>query len=376
MQGLPIEADGSDGAAPAVRELAARLDVVTGRRGPLLRALLATFIALVGGLALALGRTGARAGLRVAFLGGLWLPGLTLLTAALEPTRDLELLVLVLGSVALGALTDRLLPWPAAPAVPAAAVFGAYAVDLAAGSPLTALAISGPSPKGGARYYGIGNELEAILGLTVLLGAGAALTRVRPVWAARGFVLACLVAAMVLGAGRLGADVGGVVTLGAGAAVAAIAVLAAGGRRPSGRAITVAVALPVAAVVGLVAIDLATAGGAHLTRSVIEADDPGELFEIAGRRFRISFSGLDNGTTPISISVTLALLGLGTWKRDRLLAPLRDAPAFRAGIAGALAATVVGALANDSGPLILLIGTIFLLLAVGYARARPAERST
>jgi hypothetical protein len=64
------------------------------------------------------------------------------------------------------------------------------------------------------------------------------------------------------------------------------------------------------------------------------------------------------------------------WRRRELLAPLDAAGpdaarAFRAGIAGAFVATVVGALTNDSGPLIVLIGTLGLLLAVGYARAAP-----
>jgi hypothetical protein len=31
----------------------------------------------------------------------------------------------------------------------------------------------------------------------------------------------------------------------------------------------------------------------------------------------------------------------------------------------------VGTIANDSGPLILVIGAIFLLLGTGYARSRP-----
>jgi hypothetical protein len=377
MQGRRVEstdARGADRDAQAVRELAARLDVVTGRRDPTLRALVATIVAVLAGFALAGGRSGLRTGLRIVFVGGLWLPGLTLLTGALEPSRDVEVLALALGSATLGAATDRLLPWPAAPALPAAASLCAFAIDLAAGSPLTAVAISGPNPKGGARYYGIGNELEAILALSALLGAGAALTLGPPRWAARGFALTGLVTAAVIGAGRLGADVGGVVTVAAGTAVAVLSVLAARGRRPSWRAIAVAVAVPAVAVLVLFALDVATGGGAHLTRSVTEADDPGELVEIAERRLRISFSGIDKGTTPISITIALALLAAGALRRDRLLAPARDAPELGAGMAGALTATLVGALANDSGPLILLIGTAFLLLAAGYVWGRP-ERS-
>ena len=38
---------------------------------------------------------------------------------------------------------------------------------------------------------------------------------------------------------------------------------------------------------------------------------------------------------------------------------------------GAFAAVIAGTLGNDSGPLILEIGAIFLLLSTGYARSRP-----
>ncbi len=56
--------------------------------------------------------------------------------------------------------------------LPAAVSFGAHAIDLALGSHLIGLSIAGPNPKGGSRFFGIGNELEIILSLTVLIGTG------------------------------------------------------------------------------------------------------------------------------------------------------------------------------------------------------------
>jgi hypothetical protein len=38
---------------------------------------------------------------------------------------------------------------------------------------------------------------------------------------------------------------------------------------------------------------------------------------------------------------------------------------------GALAGTVIGALANDSGPAILIIGTIYICMGLLYLRGRP-----
>ena len=67
----------------------------------------------------------------------------------------------------------------------------------------------------------------------------------------------------------------------------------------------------------------------------------------------------------------VALLAVGVWRRRELLAPMDEAPMYRAGITGAFAATVAGALSNDSGTVIVMIGTALLLGAVAYGRARP-----
>src|SRR4051812_37451818 len=217
-----------DGNAEQVRERMARLDVVLGRRGPALRTFGAALVLMGIALWAARRREGVRIAARLAFLAVLWLPGVALLTAAIAPSRIGEVLALALGSIALAAITDRVLPWPLAPALPAAVVFGAHAIDLARGSPLIGASIAGPNPKGGSRFFGIGNELEIILSLEVLVGLGAALTRIPPRYHARMFGLGCLIAAVIIGSGRLGADVGGVITLGAGAAGAVLAAL--GGR--------------------------------------------------------------------------------------------------------------------------------------------------
>jgi hypothetical protein len=369
MEGRVIEAR-ADGNAEDVRERMARLDVVLGRRGPALRTFAAAFLLMTVALWFARRRAGLRAALRIGFLAALWLPGMALVTAAIAPSRLGELLALALGSLALGAVTDRLLPWPIAPAVPAAIVFGAHAVDLARGSPLIGASLAGPNPKGGARFFGIGNELEAILSLEVLLGLGAALTLVPRRHVPRMFALGCLIAAGVIGSGRLGADVGGVITLGAGAAGA---VLASMGGRLTRKRLLVAALVPVAAVLGLVALDLLTAGGAHLTRTVVHGNGPGEIWDIIQRRARISFNGLGNLGVAITCAIGLVCFAIGVRRRDRLYAPLRDYPAFMAGIWGSFSATVVGALSNDSGPVIFALGFLGLLFATGYVWGRPEE---
>lgn len=362
------------GSAEGLRAQAARFDVVVSRRGPALRWSLAGFAALLAGLLIARGRRGVRDWLRLGLLGALWMPGVALATAALRPSRAGEVAVLVLGSLVLAAVTDRLLPWPRGPALPAAVVFVAHAIDLALGSPLIDASLAGPNPQGGARFFGIGNELETILSVTVLVGTGALLAWRCDARAPRAFAAAAIVAGVVIGAGRLGADVGGVVTLGAGGAAAVLAALAARrGFRLRGRTLALALAAPPLAVAALIAIDLVSGGGAHLSRFVIDADSPGELVDIVERRFEISFGGLASGGVPASLALAVLLLVAGAVRHRAVLAPLRDQPGLRAGLIGAFAAVVAGALANDSGPLILLIGTVLLLLSAGYAHGRPAR---
>ena len=108
--------------------------------------------------------------------------------------------------------------------------------------------------------------------------------------------------------------------------------------------------MPALAVAALAAIDVVTGGDAHLTRSVLAADSPGELVDIAERRFDISWDNLKQGTTPLSVGLFALALAYGVVRRRELFRPLNGDRAFAAGMWGALAATVVGALANDSGP--------------------------
>jgi hypothetical protein len=247
--------------------------------------------------------------------------------------------------------------------------FGAQTIDLALGSHLTGLAITGPNPKGGSRFFGVGNELEIILAVTVLIGTGAALTLAPDNAAApRAFAVAALVAAVIVGAGRLGADVGGVITLGAGGAAAVVMSLPRG---PTPRAIALAIIVPVLAVGALILLDLAIGGGAHLTRTVSNSSGPGDFGKVIMRRWRLSTAGLTHGSTLITIVICVVLLVLGAVRWRTLLAPLSGEreKSFRAAVVGSFFAVVIGALANDSGPMIVMIGTVSLLLTLGYVRS-------
>lgn len=319
-------------------------------------------------------RTG-RVGARLLALSLVYLPLLCLAGAALEPSVDVERLLVMLGSPALAALTLRACGGYRALAVACAATALAHAADLIAGSPLTQLSLLGPNPAGGHRFYGIGNELEAALVVTILVGTGAALSslyvsghvqspqRRAGTRGPAAFLVVAAVFSFVFAYGRYGADVGAAITLPLGAAVAA-ALLA---ERP--RLALLAFALPIPALALLSAADLLTGANAHLTSTVLDAESGGDVLAVFGHRLREAGESFGRTVTLVCLPFVLAAAALAWLRRERLAAWLGGLPAMRAGMLGALAATVVGTLANDSGALLLEIGAVYLLAFLGFAWA-------
>lgn len=363
VTGEPIEARGSRSADDLVG-LRKRLGSVGPRRWSVVLGGLLLAVALV-----ALGTAGDRRRVgRCALLAALWLPSVLLVTGAIAPPALVELAIIGVAMAVLAAFTDRLVPWPRGIALPAAVMVAVHVLDLLFGSTLIVRSLLGPNPLLGARFYGIGNELEITLAVATLLGLGAALAGASTRTATWGIAGAGLFVAFVLSWGRLGADVGAALTLGLG--VAAAAVYAAG--RGSWRSRTaIVIGAPVVAIGLLAALDLATGGDAHFTRSVLRAGGLDELAQVAQRRFELSYSSLGRGALGPLVVVAAVAVGLGFRSRKRLLANLDGLPAMRAGLYGALVAVVGGALTNDSGPVIFLIGTTYLALGVGYVAAMP-----
>jgi hypothetical protein len=233
----------------------------------------------------------------------------------------------------------------------------------------------GPNPVLGSRFFGAGNELEIALAAVGLLGLGGALAAApvrAQVW---GFAGGGAVLALTLAWGRLGADVGAVPTVIAGASVAA---LVAAGPVPWRLRIAILLIAPAAGLAVLALLDLVTGGDAHLSRSVLEAGGLDEVADIAERRVRLSYRSLGRGAIPFLVAFALIALAVGFRYRDSLLAATDAAPGVRAAVYGLLAAVLVGALTNDSGPIILLIGSSYLLFVAVYLAAvrRPHARPT
>jgi hypothetical protein len=397
MRGAPIHTDGTLDSA-SLRSLMARLHVIGPRRLQALAWLLGAW-ALLWLLASPWPRARAWA-VRSGAIGVLWVPVAQLLPAAIEPSAGVEYATIAILCLALGALTDRLLPWPRAPLAPAIAAVLVLSVDALAGTELLMRSLLGPDPALGARFYGIGNELKSALAVIVLAAVAAAvypsggerrgseqapldargggavpppgegLSPDRRRRALRAIVGAGVLLAIVEGSAKIGAGVGGVILVSAGFAVAAIMLLPGAVTR---RRALIVLAAPLVALAALAGIDLATAHGAgHYTGSILHASSAGEVRDVIVRRYRAAWDELKNHLMPFATALAVVLGLLGVRRRARLLEPVDGDPVWEAALAGGLAAGVVGALVEDSGPVLLVVAVFALACVLAYLWGRPA----
>ena len=206
-----------------------------------------------------------------------------------------------------------------------AGLITAYLVALATKPEWPALAMIGPNPSEGGRFYGSSNLSTSVL-LTVALFAAAAV-------GLRWLVPVALVAIVAVGWSKAGADGGGLVVLVA--AFAALGARLARGRLAP-RAAVLATAGAVALGVALVGLDAATGGRSHVTHKL--GQGPGPLAGEIGNRLHISVERLAtswHAALVFAIAIA-ALLVLAT-----------HAPRFPVGDA-LLLGILVSLLVNDS----------------------------
>jgi hypothetical protein len=376
MRGEPVRTDGSfDGAY--LRTLKARLGVVYSRRLPALAWLLVAWAILLLASLIPLPRgdpARRRAtAMRVGALALLWTPVAQLLPAALEPSRPVEYTILVLTCFLLGLLSDRLLPWPRAPLAPALLAILALSADALLHTQLLIRSLLGPNPIFGARFYGIGNELKSALAVLVFAAVAAVLyPAIRGRRSASAMALAGIALAVVEGSARIGAGVGGVILVSAGTAVATVMLLP--GQLTRRRALFVLIA-PAVGLVALAALDLLSAhGSGHFTGSILHARSAGDLREVIERRYKAAYDELKHGAMPLATALALLGAGVGLRRRERLLAPVAGDPAWLAALAGGLTAGVVGALTEDSGPVLFVVAVFVLICLLGYLSGQPPQR--
>jgi hypothetical protein len=370
----------------AIEDRARRMEAIPDRRAPVVIGCLAAWVLLASLAAIApAARRRALAWLALAFA---YMPLMLLAGAAIEPSALVEALLVGFGAAALAAVTLRFVPGWWALAVACAITVSAYAIDVIAGSGLTALSLLGPNPILGVRFYGIGNELEALIAVMVPVGVGAGLSAytgwgrgVSRGGAVATFLVAGGLGAVVFGAGRLGADVGAAIVLPVGAAVAAAFLAAAQdlehfpGSGPEKRSKlfwgAVVIAAPLACLVLLAFIDLVSGGNSHLTRSVLDAGGAGDLADVAERRLRLSADDFGQAAGNALFWIVVVGICVAIAQRRRIDAWLGPAPMARAGLLGAGVAVGVGVLVNDSGASFLTLGALALgaFLAFAWSQA-------
>lgn len=375
MTGQPLAAEGPID-YPGLERLEGRYQQVGKRRGAALAVpLLLWAAAALGAIAIGRGRLTAPV-LRLLCLSVITLPVVLLFTASLDPSLAVERLIATVLPVLLAAAGLRFLPRYRSLAVACALTVVAYGIDMLAGSVLTPKAVIGPNPGLGARFYGIGNELESTLMILTSVGLGAALTAARDrreSGVAAGadlagrsrtavitFLLGGLVATVVFAAGRFGADAGAAIVFPVAAVVAAA--LAADRARLAWLALLAAFAGLV--VIGL--IDLVSGGETHFLRSVFGSGPGGGIGDVLRHRFEATADSFTRiSRLPVSLAAFL-VIALAVLRRRWIACRLRAVPLLGAGIVAAAAGSVVGALTNDSGVLFIQVGVLYLALVLGF----------
>jgi hypothetical protein len=239
---------------------------------------------------------------RRAVMGGPAAIATALVLSALGST---SLALLALGTVVLAFLPRRAL-W---------LFFFAYLVVLVASPATQSLALLGPHPWGGGRFYGVSNELETLLlAPALLLGVAAA-----------PLVL------LTIGWSRAGADGGGLLVY-----------LAAYARLVPRPRVAAAAVLALAAL--FVLVDAATGGSSHVTHSVLH----GTVFHDVWHRWTTSWHALTGAWgRGVVCAICAAVLAWVATRRPR--APIVDA--FLIGIA-------VSLVANDTPQDVLFWGAV------------------
>lgn len=238
---------------------------------------------------------------------------------------------------------------------PLVAIFlAAFIVVLVTSPETNALAAIGPHPDGGARFYGVTNQVETLLLAPVLAAAATSLR-----WLAAVGLL-CLAA---FGWSRAGADGGGMLVLLAGLAAL---LLRTSRIAVTGRSVAIAVVGGGALAAALTAADRLAGGSSHVTRAV--AGGPSTLGDDLWRRFHITW----NGGTSSWHAVLLCALGIAA------IVLLASRSPHRPTVVAMTAALALSLFVNDSPVDELVWGALgcAALWALETAQARPTARSS
>jgi len=366
MSGLVIESGGQVD-FEALADLEGRYRQVGESKGTAMLIPLLAWFFVTGGVILFGRRRYAAPAVRTLGIAVILLPAVLLLTASLSPTTGLESAIAALLPVIAALLLMRLVPGWRGLAIACAVTVLAFIIDLVGGLALTPKAVIGPNPGLGARFYGIGNELESTLMVLTSIGTGAALQAWGCGLSARRqagfFLLAGLAGTVIFASGRFGADVGAAIIFPVAAVVGASVVLG----KP--RLVWLGLAAAGIALALLAVVDVLSGAETHFVRSVFEGGSGDSALDVILHRLGAtadSFTSLSR--LPVTL-VALALIAFAWLRRARLESLLSGFPLVRAGLIAAAAGSLIGALSNDSGALFVQVGVLYIGLAILFAWA-------
>jgi hypothetical protein len=258
----------------------------------------------------------------------------------------------VLGVGLAGAGGSLAAGWLLPPRVPLAlgiaALFAFLFAVMWAKPEWNALAVIGPHPDGGGRFYGVTNQIETLLLAPALVLGALAGPRLLPAVA--------LPLAAGIAASRVGADGGGLVVYLAGFLVLWLCLR----RVPAARAVA-ATAVSAGAALALVAIDAATGGSSHVTDAV--GGGPGSLLGDLGHRLHLSGAAIaSTWNAALFFSLGLGALAWLALRRPRF-----------AVLDAMLAALAISLLVNDTPTDVAGYGALSALLLWTWARSEEPD---
>lgn len=230
------------------------------------------------------------------------------------------------------------------------AVFPVELVVLAFAPETNALAVIGPHPDGGVRFYGVTNQVETLLLVPALL-AGALLGRSR-------LAPVLLLGLLTVGAARTGADGGGGVVL-----VAAFLVLGLRlyDKRLSGLRLAGVAAGALGLLLAFVALEAATGDTSHVSRALSRG--PVDLASFAFHRLHVAAAGAVASIGAFAL-FALGIAGLGWLATRRPREPVLEA---------LLVGLAVSLLVNDSPTEIAFYGALSGLALWVWCRASSPD---
>jgi len=254
--------------------------------------------------------------------------------------------VLWLGSGLLAGLA-LLLPMPAAVGTLAATTAAAVVADTLAGSPCMRTAVTSYDPIMGSRFYGMGNEFMAVMVMSAVLASGFLRGgRGLPARAVGGLAV---VAVVVTGLSRAGANFGGALTAAVGLGTAAL-VLAEGAPRRRHLAWLAGILVAAAALVlGLEALQGPLQSHIGQMAGVVQRDGWEPALAALRRKAEMNWRLLFFSRWTLYPLTVTALVAWESCRPHFMAGAFAKWPGVRAAAASAAAAVVATMLFNDSG---------------------------